>query len=76
MAFVKEVECGLSDADMGFYAYYYAVEGGGEGGDGCADFGCAEWMCQSVKLDMRLRLINGEVRLKICADGLQTQERR
>jgi hypothetical protein len=76
VAFVKEVECGLSDADVGFYAYYHAVKGGWEGGDSRADFGCAEWICQSVTLDMRLRLIDGEVRLKICADGLQTQDRR
>jgi hypothetical protein len=49
MAFVKEVERGLSNADVGFYAYYYAGEGGGESGEGGAYFGCAEGLL--VKLN-------------------------
>jgi len=49
MAFVKEVERGLSNADVRFYAYYYAGEGGGESGEGGAYFGCAEGLL--VKLN-------------------------
>ena len=41
MAFVEEVQRGLGDADVGFYAYYYAGEGGGKGGEGGVYFGCA-----------------------------------
>jgi hypothetical protein len=41
VAFVEEVERGLGDADVGFYAYYYAREGVGEGGEGGAYLGCA-----------------------------------
>ena len=54
MAFLKEVERGLGNADVGFYAYYHAGEGSGEGSEGSAYFGCARKL-----LVIEIRMIMG-----------------